>query len=51
MWRRDRDNSEFPRVSAVEAAALVAQGHRVDLVAALVAPRERRRFRIGGSGR
>ena len=46
LLRRDhQDNSEFPRVSAVQAAALVAQGHRADLVAALVAPgRERRRF-------
>ncbi len=46
LLRRDpnKDNSDYPRVTATEAAALVEQGHRADLVAALVAPRERRRF-------
>lgn len=45
LRREYRDNSEFPRVSAVEAVALIGAGHRVDLVAAMVGPgRERRRF-------
>lgn len=46
LLRRDRnkDTSHYPRVSASEANWLVEQGHRADLVAALVAPSERRRF-------
>ncbi len=46
LLRRDpnKDTSHYPRVSAAEAKWLVQQGHRADLVAALVAPGERRRF-------